>query len=426
MTTERAGLDQREQELAHGMLQSMAEEFVADGTLRTAIWQEIFTRTWRHPYVPYYYPALNVPPVSGDNPERRSEWLAAVYSNRTLVTKVVQVPSRPGRTPASYPMWTSSSTLPSLMLMMLEALEIADGHRVLEIGTGSGYNTALLCERLGDAQIVTVDIDPELVEVARDRLAANGYTPTLAATDGAAGYPPHAPYDRIIATCSVEAIPPAWVDQAAPGGVILTDVRGLLGGTVALLRADGHGEARGRFLPGDASFMPLRHNLEIPPLQSRTRLANDAVESTSTVDPSLLRDDATFRFVTQWHLPDVGWKYIYADDGATGIQLDTPDGSGAQAWFTPESNGFAIRQAGPRQLWAEVERAHEFWNNAGRPGHEQFGITASRHEQHIWFQHPDSEHRWPIRTGCGASRATTIDAATRRPRYTGVSGSAPT
>lgn len=54
MTTEHAGLDQREQELAHGMLQSMAEEFVADGTLRTAIWQEIFTRTWRHPYVPSY------------------------------------------------------------------------------------------------------------------------------------------------------------------------------------------------------------------------------------------------------------------------------------------------------------------------------------------------------------------------------------
>jgi protein-L-isoaspartate(D-aspartate) O-methyltransferase len=61
-----------------------------------------------------------------------------------------------------------------------------------------------------------VDIDPELIELAAERLAANGYAPTLAAVDGAGGYPPGAPYDRIIATCGVPAIPQAWLEQAAP------------------------------------------------------------------------------------------------------------------------------------------------------------------------------------------------------------------
>ena len=89
---------------------------------------------------------------------------------------------------------------------MLEALEVTDGCRVLEIGTGSGYNAALLCERLGSEHVTSVHIDPDLVALARERLAANGYTPTLAA-DGADGYPRSALYDRIIATCSVPAIP---------------------------------------------------------------------------------------------------------------------------------------------------------------------------------------------------------------------------
>ena len=83
-------------------------------------------------------------------------------------------------------MFTSSSSLPALVLTMLEALEVTDGDRVLEIGTGSGYNAVLLCERLGSDRVTSVDIDPELVELARERLAANGYTPALAAVDGAA------------------------------------------------------------------------------------------------------------------------------------------------------------------------------------------------------------------------------------------------
>ena len=144
-------------------------------------------------------------------------------------------------------------------------LEVTDGDRVLEIGTGSGYNAALLCERLGSDQVTSVDIDPELVELARELLAANGYTPALAAVDGAGGYPEGAPYDRIIATCSVPAVPSAWLAQVLPGVMIMVDVRGKLEGTVVWLTVDGDGTATSHFLPGYASFKPLRHTVEFPP-----------------------------------------------------------------------------------------------------------------------------------------------------------------
>ena len=206
MLTDATKLSPQEQETARLRLRELADRFTVDGTLRTAPWQAAYRRTWRHPYVPYFYPELGAGPlVSAADERQRARWLAAVYSNETLITKVIQVPSRQG---GSYPRFTSSSTLPSLVLTMLEALDVANGDRVLEIGTGSGYNAALLCERLGSEYVTSVDIDLELVELARERLAANGYTPTLAAVDGAEGYPPCAPYDRIIATCSVPAIPP--------------------------------------------------------------------------------------------------------------------------------------------------------------------------------------------------------------------------
>src|SRR5262249_59479646 len=169
----------------------------------------------RHAYVPAYYPDPGGPCITALGAER-AEWLDAVYSDRTLITKVVWLPMSRTLRPGAYPMFTSSSTLPSLVLSMLEALDVVDGSRVLEIGTGSGYNAALLCERLGSERVTSLAIDPELVELAAERLAANGYTPTLAAADGVRRYPGRAPYDRVIAPRRVPAAPPARLAHAAP------------------------------------------------------------------------------------------------------------------------------------------------------------------------------------------------------------------
>ncbi|MGH3770551.1 MAG: methyltransferase domain-containing protein [Pseudonocardiaceae bacterium] len=334
------------------------------------------------------------PPVSAaDNEQRRAQWLATVYSDESLITKMVPTPLRKNG------WFTSSSTMPSLMLTMLEALDITDGHRVLEIGTGSGYNAALLCERLGDEYVTSVDIAPELIELASARLAANGYHPTLAATDGAGGHLPGAPYDRIIATCSVPAIPAAWLAQTAPGGIIMTDVRGPLGGTVVRLTMNDDKTATGRFLPHYWSFMLMRPGAEDFPVvrPKPTMTGEDAVHSFSDVDPELLQRNGHIGFITQWYLPEVTFRYAHGDDGQTGIQLDAPDGSIAQAWHAKTNNGTRVQQAGPRRLWDRVEEAVTFWRQAGRPHYDRFGITATTSDQYVWYAHPHSQHRWQLR-----------------------------
>jgi protein-L-isoaspartate(D-aspartate) O-methyltransferase len=124
----------------------------------------------------------------------------------------------------------SSSSQPAIMAIMLDQLDLAPGHRVLEIGAGTGYNAALISHIVGaSGQVTSIDIDSELVGTARAHLASAGYTEvTVASADGAGGYPAHAPYDRIIATVGVSDLAGPWLEQAAPAAriVVPLDVRG--------------------------------------------------------------------------------------------------------------------------------------------------------------------------------------------------------
>jgi|HubBroStandDraft_4_1064222.scaffolds.fasta_scaffold42244_2 protein-L-isoaspartate(D-aspartate) O-methyltransferase len=114
----------------------------------------------------------------------------------------------------------SSSSQPAMMAIMLEQLGLEPGHRVLEIGTGSGYNAAVLAHITGPAgRVVTVDIDQDLVADARDRLVAAGFPEvTVRCADGGFGAPDAAPFDRVIVTAGAWDIAPAWLDQLGPGG----------------------------------------------------------------------------------------------------------------------------------------------------------------------------------------------------------------
>jgi protein-L-isoaspartate(D-aspartate) O-methyltransferase len=125
----------------------------------------------------------------------------------------------------------SSSSQPAIMAIMLDQLALAPGQRVLEIGAGTGYNAALMSQLTGPAgAVVSVDIDADLAAQARGHLAAAGYPDvTVVAADGAGGYEPGAPYDRVIATVGVGDLAPAWLDQAGPGAriVVPLGIRGL-------------------------------------------------------------------------------------------------------------------------------------------------------------------------------------------------------
>ena len=139
---------------------------------------------------------------------------ADIYSDASLITKQV------GALPLT------SSTQPSLMAAMLESLKLTKNTRVLEIGTGTGYNVALLSDIIGDPRnVYSVDIDPDNITNATDALIRAGCLgATLRCQDGSEGLADYAPYDRIIATCSVADIPSAWIEQLNDDGVLVVPI----------------------------------------------------------------------------------------------------------------------------------------------------------------------------------------------------------
>ncbi|WP_129677199.1 methyltransferase domain-containing protein [Candidatus Chloroploca sp. Khr17] len=119
--------------------------------------------------------------------------------------------------------WVSSSSQPGMMAIMLAQLGLQPGHRVLEIGTGTGYNAALIAAIVGaTGRVVSVDLEADLIKAARVHLDQAGYPEVdLRHADGALGAPDAAPFDRIIVTAGAWDLVPAWRTQLVPGGRIV-------------------------------------------------------------------------------------------------------------------------------------------------------------------------------------------------------------
>ncbi len=123
---------------------------------------------------------------------------------------------------------------PYVVAYMTEKLDVRPHHRVLEVGTGSGYQAAVLSCLAGE--VVTIERYRTLAEAARSRLAALGFTNVeVVVGDGFAGVPERAPYDRIMVTAAAEQIPDALLDQLVEGGMMLLPL-GPHGGPQAIVK----------------------------------------------------------------------------------------------------------------------------------------------------------------------------------------------
>jgi protein-L-isoaspartate(D-aspartate) O-methyltransferase len=143
---------------------------------------------------------------------------------------------------------------PYIVALMTEALQLTGSERVLEIGTGSGYQTAILAELA--AEVVSIERHVELSQHAAGVLAELGYqNVTLVVGDGTQGCPEQAPYDRILVAAAAGHVPPALADQLAEGGILVIPV-GTPGGQNLQAFHKSGGQLCPHFLSG-CRFVPL-------------------------------------------------------------------------------------------------------------------------------------------------------------------------
>ncbi|MET8539942.1 ATP-grasp peptide maturase system methyltransferase [Kitasatospora sp. NPDC004799] len=359
---------------------ALVDRLRESGTLTDPAWGEAVAAVPRELFVGGYFVPVEGSSPTGYRAVRRGDagWLEGVYADRTLITQLDgrTCPEDVGGQPVTGTP-TSSSTLPSLVLGMWQRLGAEVGHRVLEVGTGTGYSTALGAHRLGAGNLTSIEYDPRVAERAAAAVRAAGFAPRLVTGDGLGGDPNGGVFDRLIATCSVRYLPMAWLRQVRPGGRILATLSGWsYANALALLDVTSPGEATGRFLPGYTSFMIARPH-DRPPRPVLALLPG--AERASRIDPAKL-DTWTGSWVAQLAAPSAERL------GAGGQQILSDVATGSQARTIPDPDGgWTVVERGPLRLWDQVETAVEAWQRAGEPPQDAFGITVSTAGQRVWL-----------------------------------------
>ncbi|MCX5070956.1 methyltransferase domain-containing protein [Streptomyces sp. NBC_00513] len=316
-------------------------------------------------------------------------WMTAAYADQPLVTRFTD----------GLP--TSSASMPSMVARMLLLTGLAEpssadgnaGTRALELGAGTGYNAGLLCALVGDRRVTTVELDPVLAAEAQENLKAAGYTPTVVIGDAADSRPPGGPWDVLLATFSVDHIPPTWLTQIRAGGRIVTPWTSAwcTYGTLALT-APQHGHGEGRF-HSFASFMPMARPETRPDEAAPASATHEGgvVRSSTTLSPwAVAGGDLDAEFHVGLTVAGASFAWDTSGEHAhTRLQVTDTTGS----WATVDYDGrtsavFAVAQAGARHLWDEVTTAHQRWEQLGRPHIDRYGLTTTGQNTTVWVDSP--------------------------------------
>lgn len=267
------------------------------------------------------------------------------------------------------------------MARMLEALQVEPGMRVLEIGTGTGYNAALLATLTGNpASVTTVEVDAQLAAQAQRALQRTVGAVEIQVRDGRQGAAGGTPvsFDRIIATASTRAFPWAWYHQLAPGGRLVMDLQGGLSVSsfcVLEKTLDGNG-AQGSFQAPPLYFMPMREQVDaLPPDASWDRTTWSLPFDHPL--PARLQSDA-FRWFVQWQIPGlVGKKgairHPHTRERVEFLRFRNP--AGIQLDFEQQvRQAWRVQCLGPIILWDQIEHASARWDALGQPVQQEYHL----------------------------------------------------
>ncbi len=344
--------------LAGKLTETIAQEVRLDPE-----WRRAFEQTPRHLFVP------GVP-------------IAEAYEDESIVIQTVNK--------GDFDWPTSSSTKPSLMAYMLMLLDLDDEQTVLEVGTGSGYNAALLCHRLDTAsvtsfeldscRVASIDLDQQLIETAEARLLMVGRRPDLAAGDGREIAFPDKTFDRIIATAGARRIPQAWGQQLNTDGILVTDFGGDAFPRIVKLAKQPNGTLQGQIKSRPGWFMPLRpsvsHPREDPDHDPQPLHDLNPYETTrSPVPPGLTEDAEGLAFAINFFLePEMLTDQF--PDGSTGTFISFRDGS----WI--ETTNDMTKYGGSSPQIEELEQLTAVWQELGEPEPEDLRLTVAPDGSH--------------------------------------------
>lgn len=339
-------------------LTAYADSLRETGAIRTHAVHAAFATVPRHRFLPHFRYRAEDYTLDTDQ-EPPSDVLDIVYANNSLLTHA----GRNG-TP------TSSSSAPSIMAKMLEALDLCPGLRTLEIGAGTGYNAALIHHITG-APVVTVEIGRHAATEAATALRTLGFEEGVHVIhgDGCPGYPDGAPYDRLIATCGIAGIPPQWLDQLAPQAVIIAPVAHAgVHPSLVVYRHHGTSTLTGRALLW-SDFIPA-----VGPLRPTELFHHDPAHDISTADARHVSHAGPVLDQTRYH--DL-WCYLGtrdpritrahpdtdAFDLALGVCALVDPGAGT-AWIHTDGT---MTTTGNPQIGDHLATLVEHWDTAGRP-----------------------------------------------------------
>jgi protein-L-isoaspartate(D-aspartate) O-methyltransferase len=263
------------------------------------------------------------------------DWWAAVYSGHAIAVHTGERAN------------ARSTVLPtSTVLHLLDLLDTREHHLVLEIGTATGWMTALLALLVGDSNLTTLEFDSHTAAAAQANLHGLGLTPRSHVVQTQVGYACTSPLDRILITFGVTDVPYHWIAQCRPGGVIVLPwTPGPGRGHALRLTVIDQAHAVGSF---HGSVETVLQPSTWPPTSS----TGAATTSRTLIDPrELIHADQGAHLAVAQFAPGIGWHAIRDSSGQVTLGLfetDDPSGSWATCDYQPAAHDFTVTQHGDR------------------------------------------------------------------------------
>ncbi|MEV5340151.1 methyltransferase [Streptomyces sp. NPDC052676] len=357
---------------------AMVDRLTSAGVLTDPHLRDALLRVRREVLLPHAYVRVSGPgadPIDwrlldGSHPDDRQEWLDLIHGDESILLQRDGEPlGALARGPVTGGHMTSMSTYTPATCDALQTLQLAPNRRYLEPGPGPGVSLALAATITGPGLAIGVERDGHMAAFAQHNLDVLDIGATVIEGDALEGHETEAPYDRIHSGIGVPCVPPAWVEQLAPGGRLLTTLttrtpswpgqllvsRTGTGRIEAVLQ----GRPRGyRPMLGYQWLSALGHRAQIQAEPGRPR-------PTRLAPPP---DDAYgFWLAVAYLAPG-----LVRDFQAETMTIVAPEDD---SWAVAGPGEGTVRVHGPRDVWAEVEDLHARWERAGRPDTYRVGLT---------------------------------------------------